>query len=223
MDHWIVKLATDLKTLFLCFVALIILFHILFVYPKNIGKIGWKIIEYIVLLIASIGIITISADIRTWLAKSHLRWEEMRAVSDFENIVYKIREGHPGYICCIFTRSEYSPNNFEEINEEYDRACKWYKKMSELLPQKIDPEFKELIFSEMPKLNVKDEIINESINEVKNSFQRYMAQREIMMNLREKTKKNDFEDLLLIFSPFLLCVALALQITKITGGIRSKT
>lgn len=180
-------------------VGLIALFHLLLVYPRNLGKKGWKVVEYFSLVVAALGLISICADIRIWLGKYYLKIEEMRTVSAFENIQYAVLEGHPSYICVKFERSEFSPENFEEIQQEYDRACDWYEEISKRLPDNVEPDFPELKFSSMPHLEVMDPILKESKERVKALFESYMNQREKMIEVRDMTQETGGEGVFLFF------------------------
>src|SRR5262249_35604179 len=111
------------------FVFLLVAFDLIFVRWLKLGKIAWKLVDYVWLGFAALGLIGSVAQVRTLAASAERGLYEDRAAFAF-NIAKSLADAdaaRPGAICRTFVRSEYSPppDEFERIQREYDVACQW--------------------------------------------------------------------------------------------------
>ncbi len=127
----------------------------------------------------------------------------------------------PTYLCRKATRSNLSPPNFDEIERQFDEACAWLKSAPTILPEHDDGPFIPLNFDDthFPS-DITEPIILNSAQWVKGLFREYEERRLRLEDLKKQTEQSAFEEASRAVSPILLCIALALRITKVTGEIR---
>lgn len=219
MDNLFLKLVTDIKYLFSFLIIITIFFHFVLAKFIRYDDKKWKRLEYVIIVIASFGLVSLSADLKNRIAKNHLENLNYRIKFTFENIYHTVKEIHPGYICRRFTKTEFSPSNLDQIQRDYDNACEWYKKEMQKLQAEIKDPFPELKLDAPPIFLSDDKIIIGSINYLKELYNSYEMSRLEAEEVKRKTSMSGFEEFILLVSPLTLCVALALGFTKITHEV----
>ena len=222
MFDLIIELATNKFYLILLLIFLLVLFHWLFIRIYKFDKVKFKKIEYFYLSAALIGIIGMSANLRIWWASNELLYSKQYAYSAYG----WVRDRAYGYYCMKFNRSSWSPDNFDEIVKKHDEVCEWFKNVSETIPKTVkdleesDEDPPDIRFSSLPKISINDEFLITELSRFKAIIEDYRRIRQSYFDLKEETNKTTFEGFLLIFSPILICIALALRFTKVTGEIK---
>lgn len=217
-------LPVNIWKLLILFVFLLVALHWLLVRWLKPNKVGWKRVDYIWLGIAALGLISMSTDVRNWLAVEEAKWAKERAEAKFSLLRYYAGgDKPPEYICIKFVRNEQSPDDFDEIQAEYDEFCEWNKRLLADLPTRLpdDDELPDLKYPDYkPEKNPKNKVLIEYISNIKKYFEYYQTDRNEYITLKKASFKSDFEKTLFYLSPILLCIALALRITKVTGEIK---
>jgi hypothetical protein len=177
--------------------------------------------EYVILFAAALGLITISGDVRRWISSNLTDVESQRTVFTFQQLTRTLNSP-PGYVCRKFIRSEFSPSNLEDMQRQYDDVCKWYHTAAASLPKQVGPlDFPKISFDDLdPPKGLTDSILNQTLQEVRQLCDDYETQREKYTQLIKLAGRGGGEDFVFFFSPILLCIALALQIAKVTAEIR---
>lgn len=219
------NLPANLGKLFLFFVVLLAISDIVLVRWFKIGKSGWKRIEYIWLSFAALGLISVSAEVRTWLAVNKVDAVMVRAEIQFNRLrSYLGGIEPPPYICMKFHRTWLSPDNLDEIQNEYNQICYWNKNLLDKLPTKIINQLPELEYDKYKPSKIPDnEAIRDYLQTIEICFLDYKETRSEYLELKAASQKSGFEELFFYLSPVLLCIALALRITKVTGEIKLGT
>jgi hypothetical protein len=200
--------------------CLVVLFHLMFVWPRNITKKSWKKVDYIWLGAASIGLISLASDVRVSVANSWVEIERSRAIGILESIDYLAKEPESSYFCMTFVRGDYSPENFDEVQNNYRMACEWRKELSAYFGSinKLDTPI--IIFDDLPPVVFDDPTLNEAVVWLKDRLKEYEDQIKVLSMTEAAARKRSWESELGYYAPFLLCMALALRITKVTGEVR---
>ncbi|MGE4266271.1 MAG: hypothetical protein AB7F25_02430 [Deferribacterales bacterium] len=129
----------------------------------------------------------------------------------YANVIY---DSIKNVSCIKFTKSEYSPENFDEIQNQYNNICKW-SKINKLPKVESNSYISKDILISMPK------ITDESLKEFTDDFiLASKAYNQTLDKIKMHDKENSSSDLLNIFLipfyPILLALALMLQLIKIT-------
>lgn len=220
MDYFLTKLVTDFKSIFLLLFVLIVLSHLLLIYMFRINKKAWLFIEYGALFFASLGLITITAEIRTNVAKSNLKSTQAKLEFTFSQLKYYVHDGSPAYICRTFVRSQLSPPNFDHVQKEYSEACNWYKKLNSILPESVTPDFPPLDLDSLRETDFSDPVIVESIRWIKTLIRQYERERMELIEAKRKATPGNFESAMYFLSPLFICITLAITITKTTWNLK---
>ena len=198
----------------LLLVVMTALFHIPFYFGKNLTKIGWKQVDYFWLAIATLGLVSITADARSYVAGNWMEAERVRASTMF-SIVNRFANNE--------SKKLHELANLDgQVVEHYNLAYEWFNEADFML-SKLNPE-------DVPELNLKNypqvasnPMVDDIFKQFTDLTNMYAEDRNMFSRTSDVVGKNIFESILLYFSPFLICFALALRITKVTGEIKLET
>jgi hypothetical protein len=120
-------ISTDLRWVFAVFAGSLVVFHLVFVWPRNLTKRRWKIIDYIWVGTALLGVIGSAGVGRQAISQSLLTTSHALVESFASEVESALRFGTSSAICRRFVRSEYSPPQaeFDRIQREFDAQCAW--------------------------------------------------------------------------------------------------
>ena len=214
-------ISTNLGWVFMVFVGSLVAFHLMFVWPRNLTKRGWKVIDYVWLGTALLGVIGSVGVGRQAIAQNLLTTAHALVESFASEIESALRFGTSGAICRRFVLSEFSPPQaeFDRIQREFDAQCAWFTQAIEKLKTSPFPKRQPLKLEDLggsPPEGA-DDWTSTHIRATVNRYNAAVAQFE---RLSEDTRRTDLELTLIVVGPFLLVVALALRIAKVTGEIR---
>jgi hypothetical protein len=206
------------------FILFLIVFDLIFVRWKKLSSLDWKKTEYIWLGVAALGLISMSAQVRNWLAINKAQTARLRAENYYSFLrSYAGGSEPPNYVCMKFVRSEYSPDNLDEAQAEYDKFCAWNKQLLEKLPLRIPNDLADLKYSEyQPDKTPHSPPLIDYLSTIKMYFNQYQIYRNEYISLNNCAERSELEMTLFYISPVLLCFALALRITKVTGDIKTE-
>ncbi len=114
------------------------LFHGIMVYWLKIGKRGWKIVDYIWVSLAGLGLIGTVGQVRQTMAVVVSQRFDQLAPIVYDPARFFLdwyKEGN-GPACRTFVPSEWSPpkEQFDRTQKEYDRVCAWFKDTTANIP-----------------------------------------------------------------------------------------
>jgi len=165
---------------------------------RAIGKRGWRRLQYLSWLFAAIGIITLSADVRGWVARSNLSSAQARAITSFA-LLRDIVHSQQTYVCRSFVRPDLSPINFDHIVEEYEVACNWYRRTETALSNDFGAEsLPRLSLAALP--SVSDLALAESLSDVEARLADYEAARLRVEVIRAKSQRSGPEESIYLMS-----------------------
>jgi len=148
-----------------------------------------------------------------------------RAASAFSRVrsLVQLSSSSPGAVCRTFVRSEFSPPGgaFDAVQRDYDGACEWFKAIAKALPSELPAPLKPINPSSLPsRPEASAAGLADMIGGFFTQLGYYNKQAETLDDLLRKTRRTGVEDSLIYLGPFLLALALALRISKVTGEIR---
>jgi hypothetical protein len=207
--------------LFGIFFVALILFHVVLVYAWPLGKAGWKRVDYIWLSMGLLGVSLAVASSRQTFAQLQLPAAEAQIETRAGWIEDRAQFGVSAAVCRQFVRSEYSPpkEEFDRIQREYDQLCAWFKTVVERLPDHLANRqaLKVNSLGTFAPPTVTDAYALRSLEE---AVREYNAALSLRNELQELGQRTDVEFALSILGPFLIGVAIALRMTKVTGELR---
>lgn len=218
------EVVTSPSLLFLLFFLLTIILHLIIKY-RNLNELEWKIVDYVWLLLTVVGIIGISGDIKRYMSESFLRGQEIPRLENSYNYLYDFihDKALPSSIYCkdkIWVNSEYAlpEAEFNKYIELSKKQCQIIQNIAKKLPDEIKEPYLDL--SQLGIPNNIDSIGDDFLSTTyKDFYKNYSEQYHVYIKTKESTDRTGFEFYLFLFSPLLLCVGLAIRISKATGEI----
>jgi hypothetical protein len=219
MDEFFTNLViSDGVKVFMMFIVFLVLSHLL-VFPFKQSKKTWKIIDYMWLGIAMLGLFPLASDVRIVTAESWVSAEEARAINSLERFREFYLSPERTHLCMIFVKSEFSPDDFEELQRQRTLSCDWSKAVAKVL-LKINPkELPPLEIDDFPVPTFEEAYFLETVEDVELRVKWYNENRDKALKTITLLSKTEFEKTMFYLSPFLLCLALALRIAKVTNEL----
>lgn len=221
------QIFTNVSTVLTIFAIEILLFHLVLVVWLRLGKRAWKIVDYIWLGFAALGILGAAGQARQLVANNMTSTSKQRAQISYMELVSVVgRYSNDGAVCRTFVRGQYSPPpaEFERIQKDYDSVCHWFRDIQRKLPTAADNFDAELPKVDPRSLTPEPSVPERELSDIFLGFRKlldiYNEDAQGYAEVVGATKRSWIEDLLIVISPLLLSFALALRITKVTGEIR---
>ena len=205
------------------FLITLVIFHIVLVVWLKMGETAWKVVDYIWLGFAALGLIGAASQARQIVATASAAIMEARvnvAYTPLRSLVEMY--ANQGVVCRIFVRSQFSPppEEFDRTQREFDSVCQWFKKVAVTFPQRIETTTEEIRLSSFP---AEPSVTQGGLKDILGGFHRqldfYNAAAKQNMEVQLATKRSEAEEELILWSPLLLSFALALRITKVSGEL----
>lgn len=107
------------------------------------------------------------------------------------------------------------------MQKEYNQACDWIKRVASRIPAQVATPASPIQPNALPP---RPDASTGDLKDIIDGFYRqlgyYNRDVETLNHLVDRAQRNQIEDALVFLSPFLLAVALALRITKVTGELK---
>jgi hypothetical protein len=200
------------------FVALLVIFDLILVRWLKIDAIAWKRVDYIWLCAAAVGLIGTSMDARRVLAEAAIDNRRIDRELAYAEVLYNVKFMTGPAVCRTFTRREYSPSNFDQIQAEYDAVCKFARESA--LPTKPPETLTEFHMASRPSTS--NEVLLDIFKDLDRALARYRTADSEYHGTVDMAKRRGADLALITISPILVTLALALRITKVTGELAEK-
>jgi hypothetical protein len=188
---------------------------ILFVKLFPLTTLQWKKIDYLWLSLSAIGLFGLLAENRIVFNKNKM--EICNARIEVYSKATK-RDIDNQYFCTKFSKTEYSPDDFDEVQNEFDKMCIWkesiYCKVDSIIMEQKNINIDELAIPDVKDLTLK-QLIDYLIFNI-NEYNEYINMKQgIIQNMSYR----EYENMLTVFSPLLLILGLSIRFTKTLGEI----
>jgi hypothetical protein len=220
-EPFLVRLSSNPSYLFLFFLLLLVLFHLVFVKLIPLSDKTWKRVAYLWFGAAALGLIGTSSQAGRFVGSNYLKNLDAHAVliSVYVDLQNDLKWGVDGGVCTTFQASKSSDKYIDEVVSEHNRLCEDYKALLAKLPQALPddaPSLDEMGFV-MPQ--GQDRLVGAQLRHLKWLATRYEEIRSAYSRWKSNMEIGAFEAALVVLGPLLIAFALALRITKITGDI----
>lgn len=201
----------------LALVVLTTALHFLLVYPNNLSKKQWKKVDYIWISLTGIGLIGATSNVELFLSKSRAEMASDQIPFQYKYLSSFLQpEGSPT-VCRHFMREANSPNNFDSVVQDFDRACEWSKIVYQIVSEIDTNDYRQIDKTRIPHLDTESnkwykEVIIHNINK----YNEIIKEKE-----GNQSRINSNSGINLMFlAPIFLILGISIRITKVSGEIR---
>lgn len=203
------------------FLVFTIIFHVVWVYKWPQPSIFWKKSEYAYLLLAFISIIGISTKGRQEIASRFMEEADRDYNVIGKRVLAEIAMPRDRVCNKQSVRTEFSPQNFDAINGQYDAYCHWLQSREATLTATINAhnlieKSKVMEGMDFPLVASVDSDLTYIIYTINDYNDALTRKNKLFL----ETKQRDYELIIIMLAPLLLAPALALRITKVTAELR---
>jgi hypothetical protein len=208
------------KTLivFLWFVFALVVAHLVLLRIWIPGPLGLRVIEYIWLGLAALGLIGAAGEVRRVRAPYEIEMAKAHARSALSLLHITTSSQHH---CMKFVRTEHSPRNFDDLVRQQAILCSWITRVDEMLPDSITERTRPDSITLPP---LRTTLTNTSmlmvVREVQDGAQRIRSDLRQLESAIRSRELSGAETTFIILSPILVVVALALRITKVSVEVQ---
>jgi hypothetical protein len=204
------------------FVLALVVCHVVLVYSRwQLSKENWKRVDYIWLTMTFISIIGLVSQSRQMLSTTYIPFAANQVRFHQQDIDRDLTDS--AHLNCDFrfTKTPNSPPDFDESIQQMGEYCAQLRSLQRTLGpsltarQKIDYDV-----SRDTEYPLAYDFSNQRAR-LKSDVESFNRNIEILQDLQKATGRSEAEQILVLFAPFLIALALALRITKVTADLRS--
>lgn len=218
-DFWINGFLSEPWKLIFILCLFTLLFHMFFIFLWPLSNATWKKVDYIWVGLAAVGVISLSIDLRHVVASKWENIEHGRASIFFDITKSMVTNPMSSYECRY--GNDHSDKDSEDFEIEFIKACNWLIAVS--------VRMEGLDFSSIPELSAKDfptvDFNGYGLNDRPEWFfqmlTNYGQDRDRYVRTVKMKSPSPWESNLNFFAPFVLCLGIALRLTKVTGELRN--
>ena len=221
LDYFRLPVVASYSWTLAVFVGALAVFHAALVWAWPLGRVGWKRIDYVWLLFGMIGVLSGVQAVRQELADGLLPEAEEFARFEGTAILDRIGAGASPAICRTLEPFEPAPRDgdVERRQREFDEVCAWFRAAKQRVAGGLPAERPltlERLGGDPVPLGTEFSIVAG----LEDAVARYNRAQDTLERLTRDADQSDAEATLAAVGPFLIAIALALRITKVTGEIR---
>ena len=211
---------TNLWLVLIFFVIFLLVFHLCLVWKWQLSSVTWKQVDYFWVSLALLGVLASVEQTRRLVAINLTSLAESRAKSSLAWVASSAEFGTSIAICRTFVRSAYSPPEPElkEMQQEFDDQCSWFKK---LLPKVKELNLESAQTIQLAKLVEPRPVGGEeyAYSQLNQSIEGFNSAQRELQTIRAQQEYSALQELSLVLGPFLLALAVALRLTKVSAEI----
>lgn len=221
LDYFRLPVVASYGWMLAAFVGATAVFHAALVFAWPLGRVGWKVVDYVWLLFGLLGALSGVQAVRQELAEGLLPEAEEVLRSDAASILDRIAIGASPTVCRTLEPLEPTPRD-EEIarrQREFDEVCAWFRSAKQRVGRGLPAE-RPLTLEALgggPAPLAEEFSI---VEDLEDAVARYNRAQHTVERLASQADQSDVEATLGAIAPFLIAIALALRITKVTGELR---
>jgi hypothetical protein len=214
----LVRISTSPFWLFITFIALTAVLHLVFVLIWPLKNTQWKYADYVWLLVAAIGLLAASAKSGQYIATNQLNLQ-VPWTSNSYNFLRSDIKVVKEIACMKHERSSFSPNNYDEIVKAQQFVCAQYEKLDSEMPVSVKPPFRPLAELGYHPITGDERYVKYEIERLTTDAAVYDQNVAFYKDLVDRADSTGWESTNMAIGPLLLAIAIAIRITKTTGEI----
>ena len=213
----------------LLFLGELLILHVLLIAipPLRLKKTGWAVVQYLVIALALLGLLSAVSNARQLVAQGMLSISGPHLGFEFRDLRQRVDlYSSSGIVCRTFVRSEYSPppEVFNRTQREYDDLCQWFKSVAAAIPRELPAGAVDISWDSLPpEPQISDEQLKGTVRLFKQTLDGYNDAAKADRDLQVKSQRTDGDSFFIFLLPLSLSLALALQATKLTAETWWKT
>ncbi|WP_167816845.1 hypothetical protein [Aliivibrio fischeri] len=179
---------------------------------KNLTKIQWKKVDYLWPLVAAIGLMGTVSEVRSRVATDWAETEHTRAVTSLESINSYTVNQLKSYLCSGATGVE------DDLVSK--QSCSWFLDSAKYLESVRFNDLPNIGFESLPPITFSQSIIESDVIWLRGMFDNYKAQKQVYETTLQETKKHPLEEIFWYLSPYLICIAISVRVTKVSAELK---
>ena len=221
LDYFRLPVVASYGWMLAAFVGATAVFHAALVFAWPLGRVGWKVVDYVWLLFGLLGALSGVQAVRQEIAAGLLPEAEDVLRSDGAAILDRIAIGASPAVCRTIDPFEPAPPDEETARRqrEFDDVCQWFRAAKRRVDGGLPAEGP-LTMESLGGGSVPHATEFSIVESLEDAVARYNRAHATVERLSQEADQSDAEATLTAFGPFLIAVALALRITKVTGELR---
>lgn len=230
IDFFSYPATASIYALFSVFAVTLIVSHLVLLPLLGFNEVRWQYIDYVWLPLTILGLAGAVQMNRAEVASNYvtvLNSQAMDALIRLHDMTDRHAETE-SYLCRKGIRTDYSPPPaiYDAIERDYARTCNWFKILKLNLPKtlkEVPPDFGLNSFPSPPNLSsVSGSGPKEDIEYFRKGVDQVVDAIERIKVHQIEMKPPFFLIMIKYIGPFVIAIALALRITKVSGEIRIK-
>nr|VVV04034.1 hypothetical protein AW0309160_01417 [Aliivibrio wodanis] len=186
--------------------------HVPLLCGKNLSKVQWKKVDYLWPLVAGIGLMGTVSEVRSRVATDWAETEHTRAVLSLESINNFTTTQLKNVIC--------SGESIMSEQNEAQESCVWFLASAKYLQSVNFLELPNITFDDLPPITFDSNFIESDVMWLQGMFDNYQSQKQIYETTLLETKKHPLEELFWYLSPYLICIAISVRVTKVSAELK---
>ena len=221
LDYFRLPVVASYGWMLAAFVAATAVFHAALVFAWPLGRVGWKVVDYVWLLVGLLGALSGVQAVRQEIAAGLLPEAEDVLRTDAAAIVDRIAIGASPAVCRTLDPFEAAPQDEETARRqrEFDEVCAWFRSAKRRVDGGLPTE-RPLTMEALGGGSVPQAAEFSIVESLADAVARYNRAHATVERLSAQADQSDAEATLTTIGPFLIAIALALRITKVTGELR---
>jgi len=214
---------SNLWTTLIAFLVALGIAHIIMLFFKNKPRF-WVAVDYVWLSVAALGLIWATADARILLASNYISYDRGMFNSGMECARHYAKYSQDYYVNYNFSLWPNTPE-MNKKKAQYRSAADWFTKAGTILKEDAEKSDSWNDFLENHGEIGADEDRSIALEKdlVLGAIRDTLRARESLRNRLQEMRLTTGEQVLKVFSPFILIIALAIRITKVTASLKRWT
>lgn len=204
------------------FVGALLLFHLAFVWSRNLSQLAWKYVDYLWICMALLGAIAASGDIDRHLTEIEIE-KSARVSASLYNLFRELYlVNAPAYACVDVKNPGTADTQAPMYGEQFAKACDWFKVLAERFPRFTSNNYKKINFESLSPPQFESKVFASVIEDMRILVSKYNASINVLHEVQKSGRLSRFEKLYIALWPIFLILAVAIRITRVSGEIKNE-